>query len=111
MQTFLDKIKTSFKQISLKKVSYKKKSIRPGKHWRIILVTSQIIIIVLGFIAYYFYNEINNGRFFVVDNEPVESEIKINTELLKKIVSNLTSKEEVLSEIIIGKIVPPDPSL
>lgn len=111
MQASIEKIKLSFKNLLSKKVSYKKKSIRPGKHWRILLLMTQVFVVLLGLLSFYYYNEINNGRLYVVEDEVLGGDVKINTELLKKVVDEMTSKEESLSEIIIGKFVPPDPSL
>ncbi len=111
MQESLEKIKLNIEKFFSKKVSYKKKGIRPGKHWKIILITTQISLVILGFIAYYFYNEINEGRFAVSEIEENQSEVKINVDLLKNVIKDLSSKEETLQQIKIGKPVPSDPSL
>lgn len=111
MHESLEKIKLNLEHVFSNKTSYKKRGIRPGKHWKIILITTQILLVILGFIAFYLYDEINNGRFAISEVEENEGEVKINVDLLKNVMKDLSSKEESLIQIKAGRPIPSDPSL
>ncbi len=112
MKPFVLKIKTVFSKLSSREVSYDKKTIRPGKDWKIIIVTFQVSVIILGVFAFYFYTKINAGELFLVDSSVTDNQIKINETLLRKVSSDLVSRENNFQNVKRPEfIVPTDPSI
>lgn len=111
MKSYLLKIKSSILGKSSHENLYEKKSIRPGRDWKIILITSQLVVIILALISFYFYKKINNGEFFQAHNISSESQTQINVDLLRKVSGDLIEREEKFNQINGGVVVPTDPSL
>ena len=110
MSGLLQKIKTWYGKVRTKGQSYKISGIRPVRDWRIILFSTQIIILILVIVAFYFYTQINQGKFFVVKDNSTKDDIKINEVLLKKTVNDINLRKTSFEEIR-NKGVPSDPSL
>ena len=110
MKGLLQKIKDWYAKIRVKKESYKISGIKPVHDWRIILISTQIIIIILAIVAFYFFTQIEAGKFFVVKEKKTEKDIKIDDTLLKKTVDDINSRKTTFDEIKNGG-VPADPSL
>ncbi|HRH27082.1 MAG TPA: hypothetical protein PLZ99_02905 [Parcubacteria group bacterium] len=111
MKEYLDKIKNWYQDFSSKKVSFERRGIKPKKHWMIIIFSMFILTLVLIAISSYFYIKVENGTLFSVPEREEISEIKVNNNLLDKIVEDFDNRERNLSEIKAGKAIPNNPSL
>ena len=111
MKDYLQKIKIWFNKLKAGRVSYDKGGLKPLRDWRIILITTSIIIFILAIFAFYFYIQIESGKLFVSTNEVSDTQLKINDSLLKKTVDELNTRESSTAQIKSGQITAPDPSL
>ena len=110
MSQLFQKIKALYAKIRMKKKSYKIYGIRPAHDWRIFLVSTQIIVLILTIVAIYFYTQINQGKLFIVKGSKVKKEIKIDETLLKRVVKDIELRKQAFDEAK-KKIAPTDPSL
>jgi hypothetical protein len=104
-------IKSWYEKFKTSGTSYKKSGMRPLKDWKIILISTQLIIIFLAVIAVYFYIQVDKGTFFAIPENGSKSELKINMSLFKKTVDDINSKSTLLNDIKAGKSIPADPSV
>ena len=110
MSGLLQKIKTWYGKVRTKGQSYKISNIRPVHDWRMLLVSTLVIVVVMAVFAFYFYMQIDRKKFFVVKDNKTKDDIKINEVLLKKTVDDINSRRTLFEEIR-NKGVPSDPSL
>ncbi len=111
MTGLLQKLKNWRDKIKTTKMSYKVSGIRPVHDWRVLLITTQIILVLLAALAFYFYIQIDEGKLFLVPEGKTEKELKIDNVLLKKAVDDINLRETTLSGIKQSKDIPSDPSL
>lgn len=105
------KINTSFKGLFKKEISYNKGSITPTRDWRIILVTTFVILLFLGVLATYFYFQVDGGNIFSLPLDESQKEVKINKFLLDKTISDLNARKKSFEDMLLGSTTPPDPSI
>ena len=110
MTNILKQIKGLYNKSREKKLSYEKRGINPKHHWSILLSVTFVMLLCIAIFAFYFYTEINQGKFFTVKNKAIEKEVKIDSALLKKIVDEINLRAKSLKEIK-TKTIPQDPSL
>ncbi len=111
MSDLLKKIKPFLPKLFQKKVSYDKGGLRPSRDWRNILITTFLTLCILASFSFYFYLQVGAGKFFAVTQEDTQNEVKINRNLLDKVVKDINDRKASLEQIKQNKIVPPDPSL
>lgn len=111
MSELIIKIKSWYSNLRAVKVSFEKKGIKPKNDWSMILLGTIIVVTSLALISTYFYTEVNNGTYFKSENQEEIKEVKINKNLLNKIVEDTKNREKNLIEIKNGKIIPSNPSL
>ena len=111
MSRLFQKIKGLYGKIHITHLSYEKRGMRPKHDWKILLVTSCIVLLLMTFFSFYFYTRISQGRLFVVTKNNSGKEVTINSILLQKIVNEIKLREESLHAIKQNKVVPSDPSL
>ncbi|MFZ2621501.1 MAG: hypothetical protein WAX85_02920 [Minisyncoccia bacterium] len=111
MSNFLEKIKSFAEKIKTSHLSYSRVGIRPKHDWNIILAITSISICFTALMAYYFYIEVTQGRFFTVNKDDSRKEVRINNVLLEESVNDVNLREEFSNEINKNQISKPDPSL
>lgn len=111
MEQLEKKIISWYKEFKEPKMSFVKKGIRPTKDWNKILIIFFILIVIIGSLEFYFYLRVDDGTFFSIPEEELASEVKINNNLLDKIIKDSTSREEKLSQIRLDKKAPANPSI
>ena len=111
MSQLLQKIKALYGKMHVTHISYEKHGMNPRHDWNIILFASCLALLFETIFAFYFYTEINQGRLFIVTENNLDREIKINDNLLEKIVNEIKLRQKSLEAIRQNKSVPPDPSL
>ena len=94
-----------------KRISYEERGMRPLRDWDILLVTSCLTLLFIALFAFYFYGQINQGKLFIVTQNDVDREVKINANLLQKITNEIKLRETTLQSIKQNKAIPSDPSL
>jgi hypothetical protein len=109
MADLQNKIKSWFAQLKTKGVSYKKHSINPTHEWRIVLVTTFILLCTGALLSFYFYTEVDQGKIFVVEKDNTGQEVKIDTNLLQKTVDDINARQDSLKKLSANG-VPPEPS-
>ena len=110
MSGLLQKIKTWYAKIRIKRESYVVSGIKPIRDWRILLISTLVIVVVMAIFAFYFYVQIDKGKLFVVKVSKTQNDTKINEVLLKKTVNDINSRKASLNEIR-NKNAPEDPSI
>ncbi len=110
MTDYLNKTKTWFQNFPHREPSYGRKFLRPHKDWMIIFFSSLACVFLGALGAFYFYKQVDSGKYFTVDEEIAENEIKINISLLTHTVNDLNVRVENLKEAERGGIAPNDPA-
>ena len=111
MNKIIEIIKSYFKNLSKKDISYKQVGIRPSHDWNIMIISACVALILSVTFALYFYIQINNGSLFTIQEEVPSTSIIINQSLLKKTTENIDSKQKVLNGIQTNKVSVSDPSI
>lgn len=111
MKNFLQKIKDIYSKFSIKGEINVRRGIEPSRDWSIILLISFLIFIVLIVFAYYVYNQVKNDLLFVAPKSDLIKDVKINTDLLEKIVADVDQREEETSKLKGSAVLPADPSI
>jgi hypothetical protein len=111
MKDLIQKTKDFFAKIKTKKVSYERPGIKPTNDWRIILATAGLLILIVGGFSLYFYTQINSGQLFTVEDDTVEKEVKIDSQLLKTTIDDIQNREKSMANIKQNINIPSDPSL
>ncbi len=109
MKNLQDKISQIFKKIKKSRDSYSRLHIKPHRDWVYILIISNIIIVILMSYSTFLYFEIDSAKFVSYDLAKSDPEIKLNIELLNKIVQDLKNREKNINSLNNSKI-PQDPS-
>ncbi len=94
MDKYIQKIKSLLNKAPTGPDSYDRKSIQPIHDWSILLSFTTIGLLCSGLLAYYFYYEIKNGKFFDTAIEQAEDEKSINMKLLNKAIEDIDTREK-----------------
>ena len=112
MKNYLQKIKLQLGKLKSPKISYDRGGVNPTRDWRILLSITFIILCLLVLVAFYFYRQVEQRSLFSVATDSDQSEIKINTTLLKKTVDDINARQMMNYNIRNGVVsVPSDPSI
>ena len=111
MKGLLQKIKSWYEKLRNPGISYQIQGLNPAHDWRLILVTTFVLICLEAFLAFYFYIQIDSGKFFVVTGNSEEKEVKLDQSLLQKTVDDLNLKEANLVKIRADRVSPKEPSI
>ncbi len=107
----MNKIKDWYKNLTTKKVSFERTGIKPTRDWNIVIFTSMITLFICGGMAFYFYIKVENGTFFSTYISEELQEVKINNNILNKLITDLNNRQRKLEEIQTAKKAPANPSL
>lgn len=94
MKDYLKKLEEIYKKLNIRKVSYEPSGIEPFRDWVIILLSFVGLVFFIAVSAFYFYTKVDKGELFRVDGAGEENEVKINMTLLKKVVGDISSREQ-----------------
>ncbi len=111
MSSLLQKIKLIFDKLKTAKVSYERHIINPKNDWMILLTTTFIVLCIMVVVSFYFYTQIDQGKFFMTEAIDKTKEIKIDTSLLKKTVDDINLRENLSTKIRDNRPNIADPSL
>lgn len=111
MSDLTQKIKDWYTKISPTKTSFERSGISPKRDWRILLVSTFAVVLVMAGISLYLYIQINNGTLFVTLTENTEIEVKIDKVLLEKTINDINVRKTTLGDVIQNKSIPADPSI
>ena len=111
MSQLSQKIKILYGKIDTRPISYERRGMRPKHDWNILLAVSCLVLLLETLFAFYFYTGINQGKLFIVAENNMDREVKINNNLLQKIVSEIKLRQKSMDNIKQNEVVPPDPSL
>ena len=106
-----EKLKIWYDKIRDASSSHKVSGISPEHDWKILLMSTIVIIILMAVFCSYFYLLIDRGELFKVDSSKTSKEVKIDEKLLKIAVDDFKEREAMLAEIKRSGNVPPDPSI
>ncbi|MFZ2522991.1 MAG: hypothetical protein WAW92_01235 [Minisyncoccia bacterium] len=110
MKNILYRVKDSLKFLRSNKISYENRGLNPSKDWSFMFLVANALVLFYAIYAFYIYNQINNDEFITKDSVKNESEIKLNTNLLSSVVSDINKRASNLKVIRNGN-GPGDPSL
>jgi hypothetical protein len=110
MSDILSKTKKWFGKIRFKKITYIKIGIRPERDWYVILMSTIVLICILGGMAYYFYIQVDQGKLFPSDDTTSIKSVIINNDLLNKVIDEINEREKNLTDFKQNRVIPPDPS-
>ena len=111
MDSLLLQFKTLLGKLHTMKVSYKRHTTNPKKDWMILLSVTAVLILVLAIFSLYFYVQINQGKFFLIENASKTDEAKVDMTLLSKIVADINLRQSLASQIGNKSTNTEDPSL
>ncbi len=111
MSAILQKIKAEFNKIKASHTSYKKDGIRPVHDWNVMLTVAFTHVFILAIVAFYFYKLVDEERLFTVTSETDQKEVKINSQIMDKVVRDINTREANSIKIKENKLNQPDPSL
>lgn len=111
MKDYLEKINKYFSKEEKKPTTYNERMINPKRDWNIIIISSFLLIIISGIYSYYLYTKINNDTLVTLNPTKKETEVKININLLDKLVDELNKKSESLKSLKSDTQTPRDPSI
>lgn len=111
MSNIFQKIKDVLKKIKTKSTSYAKSGVNPTKDWNVMVIITVAVFFVLGILGWYFFNQISDGKLFIIDLEKTQKEVKINSSILDSVVADIHKREEGRKKINAGLVPQPDPSI
>lgn len=111
MSQILQKIKDGYYKLKVDHSSYIKEGIRPTRDWGTILICTSIIMCVMLFSEFYFYTLVKQEKLFGVIDDDFQKEVKINNDILVKVVGDINAREVNMIKIKEGKLTQPDPSI
>lgn len=110
MSELFNKIKNWYQNFSSSQISFERKGIKPTKDWNIVIFSSLIVLLITGGIAFYFYVQVEKGTFFGATETEDLAEVKINNNILNKLIADINKRERNLVDIETGRKSPPNPS-
>ena len=111
MKELIQKIKLLYEKIKTRNLSYDKDGIKSTHDWRVLLVATFILFVSITIAELYFYEQINQGKLFVVRKDDSKKYVTINSDLLNKTVNDIKQRESSLNSLKQNKGIPNDPSL
>lgn len=111
MSQILQKIKDGYNKLVAGHSSYIKEGIRPTRDWGIILIYTSIVMCVMLFLEFYFYTLVKQEKLFGVMDDDFQKEVKINNDILVKVVGDINAREVNMLKIKEGKLIQLDPSI
>lgn len=111
MKDILNQIKSLYKKLNVRKVSYEVSGIMPSRDWFIILISSQVIILILAVASVFFYYKVDRGEIFKVEDLTAEGETKINMTVLDALIKEINTKEQNTTIVRQRGEIPSDPSI
>lgn len=92
---------------------YRKKGIRPGTDWKVILVTSTLCILCAIGIHIFIYFGVKNNSWWPVENTDTLYQVKIDKKLLVDVLTRFGLQADTLQSLQASSTPPglPDPSL
>jgi hypothetical protein len=99
--------------LNLKKYFHKKEKISGNflHDWKVILVVSILLVIILGGLSVLLFFQIDKGKIFRTEGTISVSLEKINTNLLNKILDFYKSRETKTDMVNRGEFAIPDPAI
>ncbi len=107
----MQKIKIWYDKLRTTPAPIERSGISPKRDWRILLVSTVVLVCMIGGISLYFYIQINKGQLFVTVRDNTEKEITIDSVLLEKTINDINIRKITLEDIKQNKSIPPDPSI
>ena len=111
MQKLFQKIKVWYDKIKIAETSYGISHISPSRDWKILLITTIVLMCIITVSSFYFYIKLDNGEIFNVSSSKKDRELKIDEKSLKQAIDDINLREENFKEAKDNKSVPPDPSI
>jgi hypothetical protein len=112
MKETFTKLNLWWSKLKIAEINYEKKGIRPLKDWQRILTVTFFLLVILVIFSFYFYVEVDKGKFFTIPlGGDTKNEVKINNSLLDKVVSDINQRKSDFSQIKQNPIIPSDPSI
>lgn len=90
--------------------TYRKKGMRPGTDWKVIIYTLFFIGVCTGIAHVFVYNGVKNNLWWTVDNTNTVYQVKINRPLLDGVLERLEKNNARVEEIKINPVSVKDPS-
>ena len=75
------------------------------------LLVTGILIFILALLAFYFYKLVDQEKLFTITEEIDQKEIKINSQIMDKVVKDINTREANSLRIKQNKSSQPDPSI
>ncbi len=104
-------IKDWWKKANKSSNSYDKGGIKPYRDWKIILVSTFFVLVIVGGLSTYLYMEVGQGRLFAVSDTESVNEAKINRPVLDKAIGVMKERKSLFDGIKNGEGIPADPSI
>ena len=95
----MQQIKKMWNSTHMRPVSYARFGIRPARDWKIVLIVTQCVVIILAGYAYYIYVQINSGTLFPVVENGAKKEITIDAVLLQKTVDAINTRAAASADL------------
>ena len=111
MSDFLQKIESWYDAVKTAGASYRRRGVRPMSDWKMILISTFVVICFGAIFEFYFYTQISKGALFIVEKNESQKEVKIDSSLLQKVADGVRLREATLDKIKQDKMIPADPSL
>lgn len=112
MKKYLDIIMLFYKNNShSKKGIYRKKGIRPGTDWRVVVVTFFVFVVVAAGVNVFIYIQIKNNTWWTIDELNTVYQVKINQKSLKNTIEQFGARKEKFEQVASTTVFITDPSL
>lgn len=112
MKNYIDVIEAFYKTHthSVKGI-YRKKGIRPGTDWKVIVITFFILMLVAAGVNLFMYMQVKNNAWWKVEETNTAYQVKINQKGLKDIIERFEDQKVKLESFKSGGVLLRDPSL
>jgi len=88
----MQQLKAFLNKRKARRGSYGQEGIRPQRDWQLMLYPTAIAVVAVSTLGFYVYNLVETGQFAAAQSSPGQKEVKINSELLKKQIQNLSDR-------------------
>ena len=109
--SLLKKIKVFGKKTSSENFSYARLGIMPAHDWALIFSVTLVSLFSIGIFSYYIYVLVNNGTLVTVPDTNNSTQITIDTNLLKKVSTDIATRDARRGELEAHGSATTDPSL
>ncbi len=90
---------------------YRKKGIRPGTDWKVIVVTFFVGVVLVAIINLFIYMQVKNNVWWAIDDVYTGGQVKIDQKILTDVLYRFEQQEKKLKEFKLRTTVANDPSL